>query len=109
MTTKSVSFHKRKPFSAVTVKQVKAKAQRQADRSSSPERFMELYEAALLRLRGGADLADNCFTMQSPLEMAAETEALAAFRMLLSYAHPYTCLCLECRQRRIERAQRSRE
>jgi hypothetical protein len=109
MAIESVSFHRPKSFSAASVKHAEAKAQAQADRSSNPQRFMECYKDALYRLRCGANLEDCRIAWQPPLEMAAEAEALAAFRMLLSYTHPINCSCPECRQRRMERARRSKE
>ena len=109
MKSDRVPFRTLQHFSRVTVERAQEKAQKKADRSSNPDRFMEFYRAALYQLRWGVDLEDRFFARQSPLETAAEAEALAAFRMLLSYTHIPSCSCAECRQRRMEQAQRSKE
>ena len=81
------------------------KAARRSERSSDPERFMAVYGRTLKALHHGADLL-NQRRLDSDLDAAAETEALSAYRLLMSLTHDRTCVCIDCRQMAHDRTQR---
>ncbi len=63
------------------------KALLHAERSSNPERFMSVYDRTLNALNRGADFMDRR-RLYSDVDDAAEAEALAAHRAIMSCVHP---------------------
>lgn len=84
------------------------KAQDRADFSANAEEFMRYYDTTLSQLRQGMDVEDGRHPWLTPVQQAAEVEALAAHRIHQSCYHQQRCACPECRQRRIERAARAK-
>lgn len=63
-------------------------AQCHAKRSESPNRFMAIYtdDLNLLRRKGEEALLDQRRSWKDPVQLAAEMEALAAFRALACWS-----------------------
>lgn len=109
MTTRNVSLRTgpvRDDFPAVS-KRSRLKALDHSGSSPDAEGFMAHYDETLRRLHRGADIANSPRAHLTPVQQAAEIEALAAYRIHQSCWHQQPCLCLECRQRLIERTAHS--
>ena len=63
------------------------KALLRAENSSDPERFMSVYDKTLHALHHGADLLER-HRLDNDVDAAAEAEALAAHRTIMSCVHP---------------------
>jgi hypothetical protein len=55
-------------------------AQRHAKRSTQPSRFLDYYEGTLGVARTRGDMPETLIDFSDPLQLAAEIEALAAWR-----------------------------
>lgn len=84
------------------------RASLRAARCSNPEKFMLVYASTLRALNHGADILERR-RLEDDLEAAAEAEALAAYRLVMSLTHPRACKCADCRQVTRDRAPRNVE
>lgn len=62
------------------------KARQHAERYSDPSRFMTVYDETLHALHWGADVLERR-RLGNDLDAAAEAEAMAAHRLIMSHVH----------------------